>query len=107
FIAEKGNKTELRAIDNKGFIKLQRADAKAVKTTAGGVRTVASNMWKDLAVFKSDIKLNPDLYLCLGGKIVDFEGLTSLDQLNMLIDSELSLREGNEDVIVIGAKNDL
>lgn len=107
FIAEKGNKTELRAIDNKGFIKLQRADAKAVKTTAGGVRTVASNMWKDLAVFKSDIKLNPDLYLCLGGKIVDFEGLTSLEQLNMLIDSELSLREGNEDVIVIGAKNDL
>ena len=107
FTSQKGNKTELRAIDNKGFIKLQRADAVAEKTSAGGARTFASTMWNKLAVFKSDIKLNPDLYLCVGAKIVDFEGLTSLDQLNMLLDSEISFREGNEDVILIGAKNDL
>lgn len=107
YTTQKGNKKELRAIDKKGFIKLQRADAVAVKSTAGGARTLAGNMWNDLAVFKSDIKLNPDLYLCVGAKIVDFEGLTSLDQLNMLLDSELSLREGNEDIILVGAKNDL
>lgn len=107
YTTKKGNKNELRAIDNKGFIKLQRADAVAEKSTAGGARTLAGNMWNDLAVFKSDIKLNPDLYLCVGAKIVDFEGLTSLDQLNMLLDSELSLREGNEDIILVGAKNDL
>lgn len=107
YTTQKGNKNELRAIDKKGFIKLQRADAVAKKSTAGGARTLAGSMWNDLAVFKSDIKLNPDLYLCVGGKIVDFEGLTSLDQLNMLLDSELSLREGNEDIILVGAKNDL
>lgn len=107
YTTQKGNKKELRAIDKKGFIKLQRADAVAAKSTAGGARTLAGNMWNDLAVFKSDIKLNPDLYLCVGAKIVDFEGLTSLDQLNMLLDSELSLREGNEDIILVGAKNDL
>lgn len=107
YTTQKGNKKELRAIDKKGFIKLQRADAVAAKSTAGGARTLAGNMWNDLAVFKSDIKLNPDLYLCVGAKIVDFEGLTSLDQLNMLLDSELSLREGNEEIILVGAKNDL
>lgn len=107
YTTQKGNKKELRAIDKKGFIKLQRADAVAAKSTAGGARSLAGNMWNDLAVFKSDIKLNPDLYLCVGAKIVDFEGLTSLDQLNMLLDSELSLREGNEDIILVGAKNDL
>lgn len=107
YTTQKGDKKELRAIDKKGFIKLQRADAVAAKSTAGGARTLAGNMWNDLAVFKSDIKLNPDLYLCVGAKIVDFEGLTSLDQLNMLLDSELSLREGNEDIILVGAKNDL
>lgn len=107
YTTQKGNKNELRAIDKKGFIKLQRADAVAKKATAGGARTLAGSMWNDLAVFKSDIKLNPDLYLCVGAKIVDFEGLTSLDQLNMLLDSELSLREGNEDIILVGAKNDL
>lgn len=100
-------KSELRAIDNKGFVKLQRADAKAIKISSASVRSYADKIWEKLSVFKSDIKLNPDLYLCIGAKIVDFEGLTSLEQLNMLIDSELSLTVSNEDVILIGARNDL
>lgn len=107
YSSKKGQKSEIRAIDNKGFIKLQRADAIAVETTSTSIRSLAAKLWKDLAVFKSDIKLNPDIYLCLGAKIVDFEGLNSLDQLNMLLDSELSLRPGTEDIILIGAKNDL
>lgn len=107
YITNRGNKKELRAIDHKGFIKLQRADAVAIKTSASSARSVAGKLWNELAVFKSDIKLDPDLYLCVGAKIVDFEGLTGIDQLNMLLDSELSIRTGNEDVILIGAKNDL
>ncbi|MDY6018882.1 MAG: hydantoinase/oxoprolinase family protein, partial [Anaerococcus sp.] len=107
YSTKKGQKSEIRAIDNKGFIKLQRADAIAVETTSASIRSVVAKLWKDLAVFKSDIKLNPDIYLCIGAKIVDFEGLNSLDQLNMLLDSELSLRSGAEDIILIGAKNDL
>ena len=104
---EVNGKSELRAIDNKGFIKLQRADAKAISTTTSSVRSVAGKIWDSLSVFKSDIKLNPDLYMCIGTKIVDFEGLTSIDQLNMLIDSELAVRDSNEEIILIGAKNDL
>ncbi|MDY3005969.1 hydantoinase/oxoprolinase family protein [Anaerococcus sp. AGMB00486] len=107
YTKEVNGKSELRAIDNKGFIKLQRADAKALKTSSASIRSLADKIWENLSVFKSDIKLNPDLYLCIGAKIADFEGLTSLEQLNMLIDSELSVRDTNEEVILIGAKNDL
>ncbi|WBW49901.1 hypothetical protein O6R05_07835 [Peptoniphilus equinus] len=101
------DKTEIRAVDKKGFVKLQREDGLAKVTSNGGARTVADTMWDDLAVFKSDIKLNPDIYLCLGGRIVDFEGLSDSNQLHMLMDAELSLRQGSDTVIVIGAKNDL
>lgn len=107
FTREINDKSELRVIDNKGFIKLQRADAIAIETSTGSVRSYVDKVWNGLSVFKSDIKLNPDLYMCIGGKIVEFEGLTSLEQLNMLIDSELSVREFNESIILIGAKNDL
>ena len=107
YTKEVNGKSELRAIDNKGFIKLQRADAKAISTSTASVRSVAGKIWDSLSVFKSDIKLNPDLYMCIGAKIVDFEGLTSIDQLNMLIDSELAVRDSNEEIILIGAKNDL
>lgn len=107
FTREINDKSELRVIDNKGFIKLQRADAIAIETSTGSVRSYVDKIWNGLSVFKSDIKLNPDLYMCIGGKIVEFEGLTSLEQLNMLIDSELSVREFNESIILIGAKNDI
>ncbi len=107
FTREINDKSELRVIDNKGFIKLQRADAIAIETSTGSVRSYVDKVWNGLSVFKSDIKLNPDLYMCIGGKIVEFEGLTSLEQLNMLIDSELSVREFNESIILIGAKNDI
>ena len=102
-----GSKMEIRGVDRKGFVKLQREDGDALATTTGGARSAAGQMWDELSVFKSDIKLNPDIYLCIGGRIIDFEGMSDINQLNMLMDSELTLRQGNEQMIVIGAKNDL
>ncbi len=80
---------------------MQKVDDGVTGETFANV--VDDSVW----IFHSDIKLNPDIYLCLGGRIVDFEGLGDINQLNMLMDSELSLRQGNEEIIVIGAKNDL
>lgn len=104
---EHGQKLELRAVDKKGFIKLQREDGMALESQVAGARSMADKLWDELTVFKSDIKLNPDIYLCIGGRIVDFEGLSDQHQLNMLLESELGLHQGNESVVVIGAKNDL
>jgi N-methylhydantoinase A len=105
--SERGNKLEIRAVDKKGFVKLQREDGIAHETKISGARSIADKLWDELAVYKSDIKLNPDIYLCIGGRIIDFEGLSDQNQLNMLMESELSLHAGNRSVIIIGAKNDL
>lgn len=102
-----GEKTEIRVVNNKGLVQRQREDGVAVETTIAGVRSTVTNVWNELLTYKSDIILTPDIYLCIGAKIVDFEGLQDLEQLTMLMDSELLMRSGNESVIVIGAKNDM
>lgn len=107
FGRKKGNEQEIRIIDNKGVIRRQRADGEAETTTPGGARSVANRYWEELAVYKSDIKLYPDVYMCIGGQVIDYEGLTDANQLNLLMDTELSIRNPTEQVIIIGAKNDL
>ena len=102
-----GNKQEIRVINTKGFIQRQREDGTAIISSISGVRSQVSKLWDELLTYKSDIILTPDIYLCIGAKIVDFAGLQNLDQLNMLMDSELMLRSGTEKIIVIGAKNDM
>lgn len=103
----KNDQQELRIIDKKGFIKIQRGDGEAVKTTVGGIRNVVDKYWEDLAVYKSDIKLAPDIYLCIGAKVVDYTGMLELSQLHMVMDTELMQHGGREEVIVVGARNNL
>lgn len=107
FTAMKGEKNEVRVVDNKGFIKVQRGDGEAVVTTVGGVRSAVDEYWEDLAVYKSDIKLAPDIYLCIGAKVVDYTGMLDLAQLNMVMDTELMQHGGREEVIVMGARNNI
>ena len=64
-------------------------------------------MWEQLSVFKNDIKLTPDMYLCTGGKVLDYAGMMDLDQLYLVVDTELITLEEDEEVILIGAKNDI
>lgn len=57
---ETGGARAVRIVDRKGFIKAQRADAKAAATRVTGYRAVVTEMWEDLAVYKADAILQPD-----------------------------------------------
>lgn len=103
----KKGQQEIRIIDKKGFIKVQRGDGEAIKTSVGGIRNVVDKFWEDLAVYKSDIKLAPDIYLCIGAKVVDYTGMLELSQLHMVMDTELMQHGGREEVIVAAARNNL
>ncbi|MBM6615177.1 hydantoinase/oxoprolinase family protein [Desemzia sp. RIT804] len=107
FGLEKEAKNQIRVVDKKGFIKVQRSDGTAVTTTTAGARNIADKLWEELAVYKSDIKLTPDIYLCLGGKVMDYTGMLDLNQLHMVMDTELMIRSSADQVILIGAKNNL
>lgn len=99
------DKQEIRVVNKKGFIQRQREDGTAAATTVAGVRSLVAKLWEEYLVYKSDIILTPDIYLCIGPKIIDFEGLQTFEQLTMLMYSELMLRSGNEPVLAVVARS--
>lgn len=104
---KKDGSDQIRIVDKKGFIKVQRGDGDATKCTVAEAPEVIEKMWERLSVYKNDIRLTPDVYLCTGGKVLDFAGMMDLDQLYLVVDTELSTLEDDEEVIIIGAKNDI
>ena len=95
----------MRILDKKGFIKVQRGDGVAVACTVGTYKDEIKKLWDELAVFSTESILRPDFYLCVGGKIADFNNLTRLEHLHMLIDLELAGREPDEEIIIAAARN--
>ena len=104
---EKKDRKMLRILDKKGFIKVQRNDGDVVLTKAGAYRSVVTKMWEDLAIYKADTILHPDFYICAGARVMDFNGSTELDQILMLMDVDMQMLDTGDDVIIMGAKNQL
>lgn len=107
FSTKSGSKNPIRILDKKGFIKVQRNEGKAECVKAGAYRNVVSAMWEDLAVYKADAIMRPDYYICVGGRVMDFSGSVDLDQIMMLMELDMQMVDPNEDVIIIGAKNQI
>jgi len=97
----------LRILDKKGFIKVQRTDGTVVLTKATSYRSIVSRMWEEMAIFKADAILRPDYYLCVGARVMDFNGTGELEQILMLMDIEMQMVDGSDDIIIVGAKNQL
>lgn len=100
-------KNPVRVLDKKGFIRIQRNDAEAIVTKVGNYRTIVSKMWEDLAVFKADAVLRPDYYICFGSRVMDFNGSSELNNILMLMEIELNMLNGDEDIVIVGAKNQI
>lgn len=104
---ERKDKKMLRILDKKGFIKVQRNDGDVVLTKAGAYRSVVTKMWEDLAIYKADTILHPDFYICAGARVMDFNGSTDLDQILMLMDVDMQMLDTGDDIIIMGAKNQI
>lgn len=105
YSAEDKGKAALRILDKKGFIKVQRNDGKVMMCNASSYRSIVSAMWEELSIFKADAILRPDYYICVGARVMDFNGSIDLDQILMLMDVEMQMVDNNDEVIVVGARN--
>lgn len=104
---ENKGKQPLRILDKKGFIKVQRTDGNVVLTKASSYRSVVSQMWEELAIYKADAILRPDYYLCVGARVMDFNGTGELEQILMLMDVEMQMVDTSDQIIIVGARNQL
>lgn len=100
------NKHPIRIVDKKGFIKVQCPNGTVIKVKAGAYRETVKHMWKDLTVFKSDTILRPDYFICIGPRICDYSSV-DLEKILLLMDLDMADRKPDEDVLIVGAINDI
>ena len=105
FIFRGGEK--IRILDKKGFIKVQRSKGMAKKCKAKEYREVVKDIYEKLTVYKDDSVLRPDFYICSGAKVMDFDSCTELNQNLMLMELIVQEVEENEDIVVVGVKNEI
>lgn len=101
-----GDKSPVRIVDKKGFIKVQCSDATCVKVKVADYKETVEGMWKDLATFKTDSVLRPDYFVCVGPRVCDYSA-TDLEQILLLMDLDIGDREPDEEILIIGAINDI
>lgn len=97
-----GEAGAIRILDSKGFIKVQRGNAIAIKTKAGDYLDTVKKLWESMAVYQTELIARPDYYLCLGARIMDFTA-SNFEQLELLMDIELSTLEPEMEIIVVAA----
>ena len=104
FNYEENGKKRLRLVDHRGFIKVQCGDAEALTCKAADWQANTEKLWEKTLAFKSEMARNPDVFLCIGGKVLDFSNTLGIEQLEMIMKSEFLDADDNEDIILIGAR---
>lgn len=106
FQGRRDDKKPVRIVDKKGFIKVQASDAMVQKCKVSEYVDVVSRMWEEGAIFKTDSIIRPDYFICFGPRVADYSAV-DLEQVELLMDLDLGDRDPNEEVLVVGALNDV
>ncbi|WP_455796264.1 hydantoinase/oxoprolinase family protein [Clostridium butyricum] len=107
FGGEYKNKNQIRIVDKKGFIKVQRNSGSAFKMKAEAYKDAVKSIWEELTVYKSDSVLRPDFYLCIGPRVMDFASGSDFEQMLMIMDVSVQMADPKEEILIIGAKNEI
>lgn len=107
YSCQKNKKNQLRLIDKKGFVKIQRRDGLVKSTTVNRISSDMKKMWDACSSYRSDLVLTPDLYVISGSRLFDYSGISSLEQVEKVLSTELITLEEDAALILVGAKNDM
>ena len=102
----RGDRNPIRIVDLKGFIKVQCSHGAVTKCKAKDYKEVVSDMWNNLATFKTDSVLRPDYFLCVGPRVCDYSAV-DLEQVLLLMDLDVMDRDPEEEIIVVASINDV
>jgi N-methylhydantoinase A len=102
-----GEKQHLRLVDQRGFIKVQSGDALAVHSRAGDWEAEVARLWNAMLSYRREMLSAPDLYLCIGGKVLDFSNTQSLEQLKTIMRSEFLEASEEEEIVLISSRTEI
>lgn len=95
----------VRIIDKKGFVRVQRGDAAVERCTAAQWQETVSHLWQEMLSYHNELVSTPDFYLCKEGRILDYMGITSPEQLVTIMTSEFLGTAPEEPILLVAARN--
>jgi N-methylhydantoinase A/oxoprolinase/acetone carboxylase beta subunit len=95
--------TMARIVDLEGVIKLRVYDCKVRQETPNTVKDALKELTGELTTFGDAGALVPDVFLLIGGKIIDMTGLVEESQIQALVDIELKSVLPDEAIVLIVA----
>nr|AGS53665.1 N-methylhydantoinase (ATP-hydrolyzing) [uncultured bacterium contig00097] len=95
-----------RIVDQKGFIRAQCPHASVVKARIADYWETVEALWDSLAVFKTDTVERPNYFICVGPRVCDYSAV-DLEQIHLLMDLDVSERDPDETVLIVGAVSEL
>ncbi len=94
----------VRVLDREGIVRLQLNQATTIQTKVENVRAQLNHLLQNLTTFGDAGPLLPDLFLLVGGRIIDLSGLIEASQITALADIELKDLPPQEAIVLIGAQ---
>jgi N-methylhydantoinase A len=94
-------------VDQEGFVKLKRSNGLCAETRVRDALAKLEEIWDQASIYASYYIAYPDLYLVVGGRILDFVGMRDLRYVKSLVASQLEGLNKEEMVIVIGVPSPL
>jgi N-methylhydantoinase A len=98
----KRRRSPVRAVDLDGVIRVQRSHSVvrpvSAKTALDGLR----RLWEDTTIYNGDSTITPDIFVIVGGQLIDLSGVNSIDQALAVTRGELDGLTADASIALIG-----
>lgn len=107
FTHRHGEQNNVRIVDNQGFVKIQRKNGGGSAATIGTVSEVLAQLWEKYTDYSTEIRIAPDIFVIDGAKLIDYSGLSTVDQVTGLAEVELGSKDDEHPIYIVASKNGL
>lgn len=100
-----GERQQVRLVDRRGFVKVQCGDAAVAECAVSEWEARTAAIWESMLGYKYQMVQNPDIFLGIGGKILDFSNTMSLEDLLTVMRSEFQDADPEERIVLVSARS--
>ena len=98
----KKRRSPVRAVDLDGVIRVQRSHSVVRPVSALTALDGLRRLWEDTTIYNGDSTITPDIFVIVGGQLIDLSGVNSIDQALAVTRSELDGLTENASIALIG-----
>jgi N-methylhydantoinase A len=98
----KKRRSPVRAVDLDGVIRVQRSHSMVRPVSARTALDGLRRLWEDTTIYNGDSTITPDIFVIVGGQLIDLSGVNSIDQAVAITRSELDGLTADAAIALIG-----